>query len=211
MFPIHCWAKNLPILNSNSKTRERCHKMSPTIATAKKSLNPNQLPVTSYLQRTAIKPSFVISILAFAGITQISAEQRSDAILIQGNPAGTQTVQTDSAGITHVEYSYNDRGRGDHIIATWKLDAAGAPTEYEGRGNDYMKAPIEERFDGKNGKAHWKNRSEQGEQSVTGEAFYVPANPPPEFTGVLARALLKAPGHKLPLLPAGEASIEETG
>src|SRR5205823_8242997 len=180
-------------------------------ATAKKSLNPNQLPVSSYLQRTAIKTSFVILILAFAAITHISADQRSDAILIQGNLAGTQTVQTDSAGITHVEYSYNDRGRGDHIIATWKLDAAGAPTEYEGRGNDYMKAPIEERFDAKNGKAHWKNRSEQGEQSVTGEAFYVPANPPPEFTGVLARALLKAPGHKLSLLPAGAASIEESG
>src|SRR5204863_1889276 len=98
--------------------------------------------------RTAIKTSFVILILAFAAITHISADQRSDAILIQGNLAGTQTLQTDSAGITHVEYSYNDRGRGDHIIATWKLDAAGAPTEYEGRGNDYMKAPIEERFDG---------------------------------------------------------------
>src|SRR5207237_3176559 len=80
-------------------------------ATAKKSLNPNQLPVSSYLQRTAIKTSFVILILAFAAITHISADQRSDAILIQGNLAGTQTLQTDSAGITHVEYSYNDRGR----------------------------------------------------------------------------------------------------
>src|SRR4029450_3986711 len=67
------------------------------------------------------------------------------------------------------------------------------------------------KFDLKNGKAHWKNRSEQGEQSVSGEAFYVPVNAPPEFSGVLARALLKAPGHKLRLLPAGEASIEESG
>ena len=155
--------------------------------------------------------SFITFIIALAGITQLSAEQRSDKIVIQGNPAGNQTIQTDAAGLTHVEYSYNDRGRGDHITATWKLDAAGVPTEYEGRGNDYMKAPVEERFDLKNGKAHWKNRSEQGEQSVTGEAFYIPVNAPPEFTGVLARALLKAPGHKLQLLPAGEASIEESG
>jgi imidazolonepropionase-like amidohydrolase len=155
--------------------------------------------------------SFITFIIALAGITQLSAEQRSDKIVIQGNPAGNQTTQTDAAGLTHVEYSYNDRGRGDHITATWKLDAAGVPTEYEGRGNDYMKAPVEERFDLKNGKAHWKNRSEQGEQSVTGKAFYIPVNAPPEFTGVLARALLKAPGHKLQLLPAGEASIEESG
>ena len=155
--------------------------------------------------------SFITFIIALAGITQLSGEQRSDKIVIQGNPAGNQTTQTDAAGLTHVEYSYKDRGRGDHITATWNLDAAGVPTEYEGRGNDYMKAPIEERFDLKNGKAHWKNRSEQGEQSVTGEAFYIPVNAPPEFTGVLARALLKAPGHKLQLLPAGEASIEESG
>ena len=154
---------------------------------------------------------FITFIIALTSITHLLAEQRADKISIQGNLAGNQTVHTDAAGVTHVEYSYNDRGRGDHITATWKLDPAGVPTEYEGRGNDYMKAPVEERFELKNGKAHWKNRSEQGEQSVTDEAFYVPVNAPPEFIGVLARALLKAPGHKLRLLPAGEASIEESG
>jgi len=149
--------------------------------------------------------------IALAAIAQVSAEQRKDTILIQGIEAGAQTVQTDKAGVTQVEYSYNDRGRGDHITATWKLDPAGVPTAYEGRGNDYMKAPVEERFQSKDGTATWKNRAEQGQKVVTGEAFYVPANPPPEFLGVLARALLKAPGHRLPLLPAGEATIEESG
>ena len=149
--------------------------------------------------------------IALAAISHVSAQQRTDTILIQGNSAGSQTVQTDKAGLTRVEYFYNDRGRGDHIVATWKLDAAGVPAEYEGRGNDYMKAPVEERFELRDGKAHWKNRSEQGEKSVAGERFYFPVNAPPEFTGVLARALLKAPGHKLLLLPAGEAKIEESG
>src|SRR5205809_669003 len=155
--------------------------------------------------------SFIQLVIAIAAIAQVSAEQRSDTILIQGNLAGSQRVQTDQAGVTQVEYSYNDRGRGDHITATWKLDPAGVPTAYEGHGNDYMKAPVEERFEIKDGTASWKNRSEQGKQAIAGEAFYVPANPPPEFFGVLARALLKAPGHKLPLLPAGEASIEGSG
>ena len=148
---------------------------------------------------------------ALAGTGKGLTEQRSDRIVIQGNPAGTQALQIDAAGTAHVEYSFNDRGRGDHIAAVWKLDAAGVPIEYEGHGNDYMKAPIEERFEIKDGRAHWKNRSEDGERTISGEAFYVPANAPPEFLGVLARALLKAPGHKLSLLPAGEASIEESG
>jgi imidazolonepropionase-like amidohydrolase len=150
-------------------------------------------------------------LITLAATMDVAAAERTDKIFIQGNPAGTQTVQTESSGAVRAEYSYNDRGRGDHIIATWKLDAAGVPTEYEGKGNDYMKAPVEERFEMKNGRASWKNRSEQGEQTVTSEAFYLPMNAPPEFSAVLARALLKAPNHKLALLPAGEASIEAAG
>jgi imidazolonepropionase-like amidohydrolase len=171
-------------------------------------LNPIALRGTSLMISMRMIVTFVA---AFAAIAQVLAEQRSDTILIQGNPAGTQSVQTDPAGNTQVEYSYNDRGRGDHITATWKLNTVGVPTKYDAHGNDYMKAPVEERFEIKEGKAHWKNRSEEGEQVISGEAFYVPANPPPEFLGVLGRALIKAPGHKLPLLPAGEASIEESG
>ena len=139
----------------------------------------------------------------------VSSAKHTDRILIQGNAAGTQTVERQADGAIRAEYSFNDRGRGDHIIATWKLDGAGVPIEYDGRGNDYMKAPIEEHFETKNGRASWKNRSEQGEQAITGEAFYLPMNPPPELFGVLARALLKAPNHKLALLPAGEATIEQ--
>jgi imidazolonepropionase-like amidohydrolase len=150
--------------------------------------------------------------LMLAGIAQASAAaDRTDKIIIGGNPAGTQTVRIEPGGAVRAEYSYNDRGRGDHIIATWKLDADGVPIEYEGRGNDYMKAPVEERFEIKNGRASWRNRSEKGDQAAGGKAFYLPMNAPPEFLGVLARALLKAPNRKLPLLPAGEASVEEAG
>src|SRR5207237_3527137 len=107
-------------------------------------------------------------------LQQLSNAKRTDKIFIQGNQAGTQTVEGQADGAMHAEYSYNDRGRGDHIIATWKIDGAGVPAKYEGSGNDYMKAPVEEHFEIKNGRASWKNRSEQGEQAVTGEGFYLP-------------------------------------
>jgi len=157
------------------------------------------------MRRTVVFLS--LTILASA---QAAAAARTDEILIQGNKAGTQTVAVEGDGVRS-EYSYNDRGRGDHIVATWKLDANGIPIEYHGSGNDYMKAPVEETFSLKDGKATWKNRTENGTQAVAGASFYIPTNAPPEFFGVLARALLKAPGHKLPLLPAGEASIEDAG
>jgi hypothetical protein len=147
----------------------------------------------------------VLCALLVAAATAASA--REDQILILGNPAGAQTVAR-AGGATRAEYSYNDRGRGDHIVATWKLDAAGVPTEYTGSGNDYIKAAVTESFRLVGGKASWRNRAEQGDTAVTREAFYVPVNGPPEMLGVLARALLKAPEHRLALLPAGEATIE---
>jgi imidazolonepropionase-like amidohydrolase len=139
----------------------------------------------------------------------LSASAREDQILFQGNVQGSETVAPAGTDWVRAEYSFNDRGRGDHIIATWKLDAAGVPIEYSGSGNDYMKAAVAETFSLSNGTAKWHSRSEQGEKVVKGASFYVPANAPPEFTAVLARALLKAPGHALPLLPAGEAHIDE--
>ena len=150
-------------------------------------------------------------VLALLLVNTAPAAHREDQVLIMGNSAGSQTVITESDAAARAEFSYNDRGRGDHIIATWKLDAAGVPTQYSGSGNDYMKAPIEETFLTLGNKATWKNRAEEGVSSVKGEAFYMPNNAPPEFTAVLARALLKAPGHKLPLLPSGEAELTAAG
>jgi imidazolonepropionase-like amidohydrolase len=138
-----------------------------------------------------------------------AAGARQDEIVMLGNLAGAQKVSSGSDGLTHAEYSFNDRGRGNHIVATWKLDAAGVPTEFDAQGNDYYKAPVTETFRLAAGKATWSSRSEHGGTAVTGEAFYVPVNAPPEFFGVLARALLRAPEHRLALLPAGVATIEK--
>jgi imidazolonepropionase-like amidohydrolase len=157
------------------------------------------------------RPLAALILSLVASIAAAAPAKRNDQILIQGLAAGSQTVETVGTDSVRSEYSFNDRGRGDHIVASWKLDSAGVPIEYSGSGNDYMKAAVTENFSISGGKATWHNRSEQGEKTLTGETFYVPNNAPPEFTGVLARALLKAPGHTLPLLPAGEAHITEVG
>jgi imidazolonepropionase-like amidohydrolase len=153
----------------------------------------------------------LIGAVMLAAAAAAAPATREAQILILGNVAGSQSLSDEPGGVTRAEYSYNDRGRGDHIVATWKLDAAGVPTQYTGSGNDYMKVKVEETLRIAGHKASWRNRSEHGGQVLKGEAFYVPTNAPPEFGGVLARALLKAPGHRLALLPAGEARIDAVG
>ena len=83
----------------------------------------------------------------------LTVTQREDQVLFQGNVQGAQTVAPAGTDSVRVEYSYNDRGRGDHIIATWKLNSAGIPIEYSGSGNDYMKAAVSETFSLSGGKS----------------------------------------------------------
>jgi len=136
------------------------------------------------------------------------AAPRKDVTMMQGRHAGWQTVESLPGGRFRAEFTYNDRSHGDHIVATWTLDGAGLPVSYEAHGVDYMKAPVDEQFSLRDAIARWKSTGDGGESKTGGPVFYLPANPPPEFIGVLARALLKAPGRRLALLPAGSASIE---
>src|ERR1700733_922014 len=105
------------------------------------SLVSSRLPVTVFAVLTPL----------LASVVSADTAPRQDKILIMGTPSGSQTV-TQTSDSTQAEYSFNDRGRGNHITASWKLDAAGVPTEYSGSGNDYMKARVTETFRVSNGK-----------------------------------------------------------
>ena len=132
-----------------------------------------------------------------------------DDVRIHGVAVGTQKLQVLPQGRVQADYGFSERGRGDQIHARWSVDAQGLPTVYDAEGNDYWKVPLAEHFAVGAGQANWKNRIEAGSVAwSTPGAFYLPANAPPEFMGVLARALLKAPGQRLKLLPAGEAWLE---
>ena len=74
-------------------------------------------------------------------------------------------------------------------------------------GNDYLKAPVDERFTLENGVGTWKSTSENGHAEGTG--FYISNNGPAAESAFLVSALLKAKGAPLKLFPAGEARLEK--
>ncbi|HVO82756.1 MAG TPA: hypothetical protein VMT28_18665 [Terriglobales bacterium] len=133
------------------------------------------------------------------------------SLLIAGNKAGFETSSQNPDGSLQLYFEFNDRGRGPKVTEHIVLDKAGIPTQVENTGNDYLKAPVDEHFSVPGGVASWKNRAEQGQKKVSGKAFYVSICGVPEEGALLARALLAAPGGRLPLLPEGEASIEKLG
>ena len=131
-------------------------------------------------------------------------------VFLAGNKAGFETSSRDPDGSLQFYYEFNDRGRGPKITEHIVLDSQGIPAHLENTGIDYQKAPVDEKFSSANGSVAWKNRAEQGRQQISAKAFYVSISGAPEEGALLARALLSA-GGRLPLLPAGEASIEKRG
>ena len=153
-----------------------------------------------------LRAAFAALLLLAAGA---SALAHDDDVRIHGVAVGTQKLQALAGGAMQADYGFSERGRGDRIRARWTLDAHGLPASYDAEGNDYWKVPLSEHFEVSAGKASWQNRIEQGSTAWSEPgAFYLPVNAPPEFMGVLARALLKARGQRLKLLPAGEAWLE---
>jgi imidazolonepropionase-like amidohydrolase len=140
-----------------------------------------------------------------------AVSSRVFAFTFGGNRAGFETSCVMSDGSREIAFAFNDRGRGPSLRARYVLDAHGVPTSVEIDGNDYLKTTIAERFRLSGGTASWKNKVEEGARRLAGPAFYVGQAAPPEEAALLARALLAAPGGRLPLLPQGEARIEKIG
>jgi hypothetical protein len=127
-------------------------------------------------------------------------------ILSNGTTAGNEVDSYRAAGRIDSTFEFNDRGRGPKIAAHYVIGTDGMPVRTDITGNDYLKAPVDERFAVENGHAKWKSASEDGSAAEGG--FYVSNNGPAVEAAVLVSALLKAKGAPLKLYPAGEARLE---
>ncbi|MEQ1920869.1 MAG: amidohydrolase family protein [Pyrinomonadaceae bacterium] len=149
----------------------------------------------------------VLGVSVFAMPASAQSETRH-TFLMMGKPAGVQVSRVTPEGVREYDYEYNDRGRGPKTKTRISIGPDGIPTEIETVGLNYLKAPVSEKFSFLGGTAKWKNSAEQGEKQLGNKAFYISMDGAPEELALLARALLKSPTKRLPLLPTGEASIE---
>ena len=132
-------------------------------------------------------------------------------VLISGRPAGAQHSWAASDGAHHYRFEFNDRGRGPALTSRVMPGANAVPLSIGTTGHDYLKNPVSERFTRAARRVSWKNSAEQGSREVGADAFYVSMDGVPEERALLARALLAAPGRRLPLLPDGEAQLTKIG
>lgn len=130
------------------------------------------------------------------------------SVMTVGRHAGEAETTIEPGGKRTGHFTFNDRGRGPDIRTTLVVDASGAPTSYVATGHDYLKAPVAEKLALEAGTLVWTSTSEKG-SAAAGAGWFPPLSGPFDADAVMAQALMKAPGHRLKLLPSGEAWIED--
>lgn len=165
------------------------------------------------MRRIAIVLALVSTLVSLAVDARPSQEPAPVRYLVitAGRTAGEQVVRQIGGGRIEATFEFNDRGRGPKTLSRIDVGDGGVPTRIEVTGNDYYKNTVSETFSVENGIARWKNESELGEAPAVDRRFYVSLNGPPVEAGLLARALLAAPEHRLALMPAGEVRIRTIG
>jgi hypothetical protein len=115
-------------------------------------------------------------------------------------------IEPDGKRVTH--FAFRDRGRGPDTRATEMFDPAGALRWFHVTGVDYTRAPVDEQLEESRGVLTWRSASEHG-QAPIGAGWYVSAQTGIDPYALLARALRHTTGHRLKLLPAGEAWLDD--
>jgi hypothetical protein len=103
---------------------------------------------------------------------------------------------------------YRIRGAVETVHTSLVLDATGAPRAFRATGKDHFGEAIDERLDDTDGTLVWQSTSEHG-RAPDGSGWYLALNDSGDLTAALARALLRARDHRVKLLPAGEAWLED--
>jgi len=137
-----------------------------------------------------------------------SASSRTFTLILGGNRAGHHVECRMPDGTALYLFAFNDRGRGPSVTSRIALDGAGVPVSLTVDGNDYLKNAVSERFSVLDRVARWKNKVEQGERKLEAPAFYLSQSGTPAELPLLAKAAYAQPGHRIALLPSGEARVE---
>lgn len=128
-------------------------------------------------------------------------------VLFGEREAGYQNTWQDQDGSYHYTFEYNDRGRGPHFDERLTLSDSGLIISHEVKGHNYLKVPVDEKFNVNGNKAIWKSRSESGEETFDGSAYYVSLNGAPATREFMVQSLLKAENRQLKLLPNATARL----
>ena len=125
-----------------------------------------------------------------------------------GRPSGAAELTIAADGTRSSHFAFNDRGRGPDLKTEIAVDQRGWPRSARSTGMNYWKSPVEETVTIAGDQLQWKATGESG-SAPANRGFFVTSMGPFDGQAMLVRAIDKTPGKRLPLLPGGEAWIDD--
>lgn len=154
-----------------------------------------------------------LSSLAAAGLlmaqTAVADTTYRHSVIFAGEAGGQQITKVHDNGSLSVQYSYRDNGRGPTLREEIRLAPDGTFNSYRVTGTSTFGASVDERFARTGSRVEWRSASDRGSLVSPASSMYVPVECSRQVIGLIARALLKAPGGTLSALPAGALKIEK--
>lgn len=130
-------------------------------------------------------------------------------VLMQSADIGHYIVDVEGQKAT-VDYDYKQNGRGPTIKEAITLGKDGAPLNWTITGRTTFGNAVSETFRRTARGAEWKDLAGPGAiKGKTAPHYYASQNGSPFDVSLLAKALLAAPDHRLPVAPGGTASLTE--
>jgi hypothetical protein len=129
--------------------------------------------------------------------------------VVQGSTTvGSLSVITEGAAV-NVEYAVSENGRGPRHHETIRIGPNFIPIEWTVSGTSLMGGLVSERYSWQSGEAAWTSQADSGKVPAAKPLLYVVNDDSPWALVVYARALLKAPGHTLEVLPSGTMKLTQ--
>lgn len=154
----------------------------------------------------ALWPLLLLAVQMTGGVAHTATVEKLS--IIQGGENVGHVIGTTDGDTVRVDFHVDNNGRGPKHRETLRLDRAGIPLEWSVSGTSLMGGPVEESFRWGEGRASWSSQADRGELAVAQPRLYVVNDDSPWSIGVYARALLKAAGQRLDVLPSGTLRLE---
>lgn len=110
-----------------------------------------------------------------------------------------------------VGFHYSDNGRGPKHAEEITFGPGGIPTRYSVVGASLFGGPVDELYSLQGSQGIWRSQPDKGVMNDAAQRLYLVNDSSPYSLAVYARALLAAPGHKLPTAPDGELRLTKVG
>ena len=145
---------------------------------------------------------------ALATAAGARAETQHFVVIANGEKVGHLDAEV-TARHASVDYAVSDNGRGPTAKEQIDFDAAGLPVRWTIEGTSLFGAPVAEHYAWSAGHAEWVSQADKGQVVAANPLLYIGDDVSPWMLGVYVKALLKAPGHALAVLPSGRLKLAE--